>query len=283
MPTNAAMIAANESRWSKAKITRPNQFPPIAKRLDAPEAMARYKSVEAKTGVPAHVIAVTHERECSQSWKGSLAQGDPWNRRSVNVPAGRGPFTSWEACAVDALMNCAPFAGHWSDWSVGGTLTLLEKYNGVGYAAKGKPSPYIWAGTDQYVSGKYVRDGVYDPNFVDPQPGCAGMIKSMMEIDSSIQFGPPGQPPRKTPEPPKDVTDAATKDERNVRKGAIAGSAAGAGNEATKATTGTTEKPTSVPLMPSIVAYHLIAVGVVVAIVATVLIKRKLESIKSIW
>jgi lysozyme family protein len=36
-------------------------------------------------------------------------------------------------------------------------------------------SPYVWAGTDQYQSGKYVRDGVYDPNVVDSSsaaPGC---------------------------------------------------------------------------------------------------------------
>jgi lysozyme family protein len=122
----------------------------------------------------------------------------PIGARSGGPPAG-----TWEAVAVDALMNCAPYAGHWTDWSTGGMLTLLEKYNGVGYAAKGRPSPYIWSGTDQYTSGKYVRDGVYDPNVVDAQLGCAGLLKAMMEIDPSIQFGPAGQPQRKTPEPPK--------------------------------------------------------------------------------
>ena len=131
------------------------------------------------------MIAVIHERECSQDWARSLAQGDPWNRTSVHVPAGRGPFASWEAAAVDALVNCAPYAARNPDWSIGATLTKLEEYNGLGYAARGLPSPYLWSGTDQYKSGKYVRDGVYDPNAVDSQLGCAGLLKATAALDST--------------------------------------------------------------------------------------------------
>ena len=76
---------------------------------------------------------------------------------------GEGRSGSWEEAAIDALVNCAPRAARNKDWSIGGTLTKLEQYNGLGYAARGRPSPYIWSGTDQYKSGKYVRDGVYDP------------------------------------------------------------------------------------------------------------------------
>jgi len=47
----------------------------------------------------------------------------------------------------------------------------------------------LWAGTNQYQSGKYVRDGVYDPNAVDSQPGCAGLLMAMMALDPSIRFG----------------------------------------------------------------------------------------------
>ncbi|CCE02749.1 hypothetical protein [Bradyrhizobium sp. STM 3809] len=142
-----------------------------------------------RTGVPWPIIAVIHERESSQNWSRSLAQGDPWDRVSVHVPAGRGPFESWEDAAVDALANCPPYAARWRDWSIGGALTLLEQYNGLGYARRGVPSPYLWAGTDQYRAGKYVRDGVYDPQAVDRQPGCAGLLKAMMEIDPTISLG----------------------------------------------------------------------------------------------
>lgn len=180
-----ALKAANERRWKAAKITRNHGS--IAKSLVA--GKRRYQAVEARTGVPWPVIAVIHERESSQSWGRSLAQGDPWDRVSVHVPAGRGPFSSWEAAAIDALVNCAPHAARNTDWSVGGTLAELEEYNGLGYAARGKPSPYLWAGTNQYQSGKYVRDGVYDPNAIDSQPGCAGLLMAMMVLDPSISFG----------------------------------------------------------------------------------------------
>lgn len=179
-----ALKAANERRWKNAKVTK--AFGGIAKSLVA--AKPRYQKVEAKTGVPWPVIAVIHERESSQNWGRSLAQGDPWNRVSVNVPRGRGPFASWEDAAIDALVNCHPFLARKKDWSIGGTLVNLETYNGIGYAAKGGPSPYLWAGTDQYTSGKYVRDGVYDPNHVDRQPGCANLLRAMMALDPTITF-----------------------------------------------------------------------------------------------
>lgn len=181
-----ALKAANEKRWANAKLTR--DFSAIAKHLIATEAKARYQAVAARTGVPWAVIAVIHERECSQDWAGSLAQGDPWNRVSIHVPAGRGPFRSWEDAAADALLHCAPYAARNTDWSVGGTLTILEEYNGLGYAARRQPSPYVWSGTDQYRSGKYVRDGIYDPNAVDHQLGCAGLLIAMMALDPSIRL-----------------------------------------------------------------------------------------------
>jgi lysozyme family protein len=178
-----ALAAANAARWKIAKLAR--DFGAVARRLASAPAKDRYQSVSAKTGVPWAVIAVIHERECSQDWTRSLAQGDPWNRASVHVPAGRGPFVSWEAAAVDALINCAPYAARNKDWSIGAALTKLEEYNGLGYAARGLPSPYLWSGTDQYRSGKYVRDGVYDPNAIDGQLGCAGLVKAMVALDPS--------------------------------------------------------------------------------------------------
>jgi lysozyme family protein len=181
-----ALEAVNANRWAAAKPTR--DFSGVARHLVAPDAKARYLFVSAKTGVPWAAIAVIHERECSQDWTRSLAQGDPWNRVSVYVPAGRGPFESWEEAAIDALVNCAPFTARNKDWSIGGTLTKLEEYNGLGYAARGKPSPYIWSGTDQYSCGKYVRDGVYDPEAVDGQLGCAGLLLAMMALDPAITF-----------------------------------------------------------------------------------------------
>src|SRR5262249_2910646 len=143
-----ALKATNEKRWADAEVTR--NFTAAARRLVALPGKLRYQSVSARTGVPWTVIAVIHEREASQDWARSLAQGDPWNRVSVHVPAGRGPFSSWEEAAVDALAHCAPYVARNMDWSIGAALTKLEEYNGLGYAARHQPSPYIWSGTDQY-------------------------------------------------------------------------------------------------------------------------------------
>jgi lysozyme family protein len=199
MPNIPNLLAANGKRWVAAKSTRDASG--AARRLVA--AKARYQAVAARTGVPWFLVAVVHERECSQNWSGSLAQGDPWNKVSVHIPAGRGPFKSWEDAAIDALVNCAPHAARWKDWTAGGALTLLEQYNGLGYANRGVPSPYVWSGTDQYRSGKYVRDGVYDPAVVDRQLGCAGLLKAMMALDPSINFA-DARAMRSHPPPPID-------------------------------------------------------------------------------
>ncbi len=183
--------AANVARWTAMHVEPAlgATFDRVAARLTAPAAKARYEIVTAQTGVPWFVVAVIHEREASQSWAANLAQGDPWNAVSVHVPKGQGPFASWESAAVNALERCPPYAAHWTDWSIGGALTLLEEYNGLGYAQRGVPSPYLWAGTDQYTSGKYIADGHYDPQAIDHQLGCAALLARMALVDKSITLG----------------------------------------------------------------------------------------------
>lgn len=190
--TNIARLKdANAHRWDAMHVN-PDLVPAVdrvAGRLITPLVKPRYQAVTAATRVPWYVIAVIHERESSQSWAASLAQGDPWNRASIHVPRGRGPFQSWEAAAIDALERCPPFAAHWEDWSIGGLLTLLEEYNGLGYAAHNTPSPYVWASTNQYRAGKYIADGHYDPHAVDHQLGCAALLSRMAAADTTINLG----------------------------------------------------------------------------------------------
>lgn len=204
--------AVNEKRWGAMKIAAGlvSSIDKTAKRLVATEAKQRYLAVQGRTGVPWFVVAVIHQREASGSWSANIAQGDPWNRKSTHVPVGRGPFASWEDAAVDALVNCAPYAGRNRDWSAGGALTILEEYNGLGYAARGVPSPYVWASTDQYSKGKYVADHDYDPNAVDRQIGCAALLRSMAVLDPSVKFAAatlgspqPAQEEKNTPAPTK--------------------------------------------------------------------------------
>lgn len=183
----------NAQRWREAKLTRGPEFIPVAKRLTANKD--RYQEVSEKTGVPWFVIAVIHEREAGYDpqFRKNIAQGDRWDHVSVHVPAGRGPFQSWGDAAYDALVNCPPHAAQNKDWSAGGTLALLERYNGLAYANHNRPSPYIWAGTDIYdpptgPGGKVIKDhGPIEP-VTDKQLGCAGLILAMQKLDTTIQF-----------------------------------------------------------------------------------------------
>ncbi len=180
----------NGGRWHDMKIDPDagHILNRVATRLCELEAKAHYEAVSAATTVPWFIIAVIHEREASQSWLANLAQGDPWNTVSKHIPRGQGPFTSWEQAAINALSRTPPFAARWTDWSPGGALTLLEMYNGLGYANRELPSPYVWASTNQYHRGKYVADGHFDPNAVDHQLGCAALIAAMALIDHSVKF-----------------------------------------------------------------------------------------------
>jgi len=197
-----SLASDNASRWAKAKLTRGPELQAVAKKLLFNKGI--YQAVERLTGVPWFVIAVIHQRESSGSFAGVLHNGEKiigTGRKTTLVPKGRGPFSTWSEAAIDALTNCPPYAASNKDWSVGGTLALLERYNGLGYANKGLPSPYIWSGTDQYVKGKYVADGVFDPNAVDKQLGCAGLILAMSDQDNTIAFNGAHIPPPPDIEP----------------------------------------------------------------------------------
>jgi lysozyme family protein len=172
-------MTTNAQRWAAMKISAAKgpQFDAVAKRLTAKKDV--YKEVEKATGVPWEFVAVTHQRESSQDFGTYLGNGQSLKRKTTIVPKGRGPFPDWKTGAIDALVNAPPKAALNKDWSIGGTLDKLEEYNGLGYRRMGKPSPYLWAGTDQYVKGKYVADHKYDPNHVDTQLGCAGLLKFM--------------------------------------------------------------------------------------------------------
>lgn len=195
----ASMKVHNAERWQGVHLNpaRLPAFDATAKRLIA--SKARYVAVEARLRtlgfyVPWWFTAVVSEREYGgpPHWDKQLGQGDPLGAVSRHDPVGRGPFfgaDAWERGCLDALIDCGPYAAKWTDWSPGGTLTLWEEYNGIGYAMRGVSSAYVWSGTDQYTSGKYIADHVYRVNAVDVQEGCAPILMRMMMFDPTIKFG----------------------------------------------------------------------------------------------
>jgi lysozyme family protein len=172
----------NVARWNRAKFTRSTKINAAAEKIIANRG--RYDVVAKATGVPWDVIGVIHYRESTNDFRGVLHNGQKiigTGKKTTWVPKGRGPFQTWEQAAVDALANCHPYLAKNKDWSLSNTLDLLERYNGLGYRNKGLPSPYLWAGTDQYQKGKYVADGKYDANHVDQQLGVAAILMKLRE------------------------------------------------------------------------------------------------------
>lgn len=194
------LIKRNQARWDGMKIdqSRKHELDEVAHRLVA--SKDRFVGVEQrliKLGfyVPWWFTAICSEREYGgpPHWDRQLSQGDPLSRKSWHDPAGRGPFfgsDAWERGCLDALIDCAPHAAKWKDWTPGGAATIWEEYNGLGYAARGVPSAYVWSGSNEYVSGKYVADHVYRAGVKDVQEGCAPILACMIAIDSTVHFGP---------------------------------------------------------------------------------------------
>ncbi len=138
----------------------------------------RYEAVAEKTGVPAELVAAIHWRESSGNFDTYLHNGDPLGQPTTHVPAGLN-YSNWEDAACDAMTRYIDQDKLDVD-NIETYYDVAERYNGLGYRNKGVQSPYVWAGTTNYSGGKYVADGVYDPNHYDQQLGVALMLKKLM-------------------------------------------------------------------------------------------------------
>lgn len=146
----------------------------------------RLMAVQKITNVPWYVIGILMVREAglvsgNLDWRAVLHNGERivgTGRKTRLVPAGRGPFKTWEEAAVDAIRVEGYGGLDWHDPSVLPAVVawVLEKFNGFGYRNKGIPSPYLWGGTSVQKRGKYVRDGVFSYAVMDPQIGGMALL-----------------------------------------------------------------------------------------------------------
>ncbi|MGB3078377.1 MAG: hypothetical protein WBB31_04805 [Saprospiraceae bacterium] len=144
----------------------------------------RYKIIESVTMVPWYFIGVLHTMESGMNFNTHMHNGDPLTGRTVQVPKGRPvsgnpPFT-FEESAIDA-MKYKKFHQQTS-WELPQILYRLEKYNGFGYMEVYHiSSPYLWAGSNHYIKGKYVADGQFSSTAVSKQIGAAVLLRRMAE------------------------------------------------------------------------------------------------------
>jgi lysozyme family protein len=151
------------------------------------DAESRYKKIEASTGVPWFFIGALHMRESGCNFAGVLHNGEHiigTGKKTKLVPKGRGPFTTWENAAIDALrlkdLHKVP------SWDVARMGFHAELFNGTGYIGKGVNSAYLWAGSNLEQKGKYVADHVWDKDFDDPQIGVMTVLKRLCELRPDI-------------------------------------------------------------------------------------------------
>lgn len=219
----AALQPEYEKLLGSVRVTRSQV---VSRGVDEIErVLASYEQTAADNGVPAAWIGPTDCRESDCNPRCGIGQGDPWNRTSVHVPRGEGPFASKAAADkfylhydhIDALPAgvtwTLPFACF--DW---------EHWNGFGPRAHGRLSGYLWSCTDAYdtaaygghgLGGKYVADGVWDPSKLDPQPGTVAMYLELVRRHPSLAIGSPiihvPQAPSIVPAPvPVGLHDATT-------------------------------------------------------------------------
>jgi lysozyme family protein len=164
---------------------------------------AQYSAVQSATGVPVIVVAAIHERESDADFSTYLGNGDPLSRPSVHVPRGRGPFKTWALGAIDALT--LDRLNQVTDWTWERACYEWELYNGFGPRSHGRKTGYVWAGTSVYDGGKYVSDGVWDPNTWDTQLGCFPVARAMVAFNKSLDLPravPAAPAPAPTPQQP---------------------------------------------------------------------------------
>lgn len=164
----------------------------------------RYMNVEKLTGVPWFVVGVIHMREASNSFNCCLCNGERiigTGRRTRLVPAGRGPYLTWEASALDEL-KANRHMDRVKDWSIERICYEVEAYNGWGYWWKGDhSSAYLWAGSYIDHGGKYVADHVFDANAQDSQNGAMTVLKRIAQL-TAIPLWFNGEQPEATPATP---------------------------------------------------------------------------------
>ena len=201
--TFAAAKAGYANLWRRAKVTRAIEAEKAAKRIISDRE--RYEDVANRIGHPDlwPLIGALHDREAAGSFRGVLHNGERiigTGRKTSLVPAGRGPFNSWEEAAEDALKIKG-----WdkiADWPIERWLYESERFNGWGYVGKGINSPYVWAGTSEQQPGKYVADHVWDARAVDKQLGVSAILKAVFDLEPSVSPESDVPPPKKPDERP---------------------------------------------------------------------------------
>lgn len=194
MELSPALIDDYAQCWRRMEPNDPMELRRLALRLERGRPI--YERVAQSTGVPWWIVSVLHYREQSGDmgmpgeagkFKAYLGNGEPLDRVTVLVPKGRGPFSSWEEGAIDALglkasliQECKT-AGP-DPWRYAEVCAFFfESWNGMGYRMyhPETPSEYLWAFSNVHCRGKYTADGQWDPAARTRQHGAMVLVSGL--------------------------------------------------------------------------------------------------------
>lgn len=208
--TYAALELEYDKLMSVMQITRFKECQETAQRLI--QHIAPYKEAQTRFGIPAIWLATVGEREDGANiFHSYFGNGDPLDRPTRDVPRNRGPFSSFEAGLEDAIRyDHIPMPGVTWTWSW--FCYKGEAWNGFGYRSHGIHTPYLWAGSNIYRTGKYDSDGHFDAGMTDEQLGIVPIARCMVAIDPTLDI-PSWPADAEVPPPaavPEGLHDAAT-------------------------------------------------------------------------
>ena len=154
----------------------------------------RYEAVAQEADVPAKLIAALHWRESTGNFGTYLHQGDPLGRPAVNWPNNIPVFHRWEDAAIHALnmkkWNRDTLQIDVNTQDPGKLGAYAEMYNGLGYHNRSISTPYVYAGSSAYASGKYIADGRFSSATVDSQVGVVPLMGAIEGLQSNRTLDP---------------------------------------------------------------------------------------------
>jgi lysozyme family protein len=196
--------------WSRMTVTKVSEASKQVRLVVAHQDV--YKDIEAATGVPWAAIAMLHLREAGPQdvgrWECTLHNGERIIGKGTKtklVPKGVGPFKTFKEAAIHAIRQEGLDKIDWAKDGIAYLAFASETFNGFGYRNKGIPSPYLWGGSSVQMKGKYVKDGVFDRNTMDPQIGTMPLLKVLMDT-TGYTFGKTPTAPLAAPKPTTDAT-----------------------------------------------------------------------------
>ena len=194
-----ALQSDYQTALARMQITRLAAVQATANRLVGFIDAGRYDAGCKATGVKIPWAAASFEREASSNFNLNPAQG--WSLNSVSkwIPH-NGPFKDWTTAQVAAYDIDGLDKVGAANWTWARDCYEGEAFNGFGPRLHGRSTGYLWAGTSIYVGGKYVSDGVWNPNAIDEQLGIIPMIYEIVRLRPQLAMA--DAFPQAIPSPP---------------------------------------------------------------------------------